>query len=77
MLVFAGFGMGRRLVVSVFAVQLLRLFIVYTKGIIIEYLFFPIAYFESILLGLFMILGLLMYQRQVGVRGVKPRASTI
>jgi ABC-type branched-subunit amino acid transport system permease subunit len=67
MLVFAGFGLGRRLLVSVFVVQLMRLFIVYTKGIISEYLFFPIAYFESMLLGLFMILGLLIYQKQVGL----------
>ena len=70
MLVFAGFGLGRRLLVSVFVVQLMRFFVVYTRGIIIEYIFFPLAYFESMLLGLFMILGLLIYQKQVGVRGL-------
>ena len=65
MLVFAGFGLGRRLLVSVFVVQLLRIFIVYMKSIIVEFIFFPIAYLESMLLGLFMILGLLIYQKQL------------
>jgi ABC-type branched-subunit amino acid transport system permease subunit len=70
MLVFAGFGMGRRLSASVFVVQLLRLFIVYMKGTITGFIFFPIAYLESMLLGLFMILGLLIYQKKLGVSTV-------
>lgn len=70
MLVFAGFGMGRRLLASVFVVQLLRLFVVYMKGMITGFLFFPIAYLESMLLGLFMILGLLIYQKKLGVSTV-------
>jgi len=67
MLVFAGFGLGRRLLVSVFVVQLLRLFVVYMKSIIIEFIFFPVAYLETMFMGLFMLLGLLIYQKQFGV----------
>lgn len=69
MLVFAGFGLGRRLTFSVFMVQSLRISNVYSRGIIVKYLFFPLAYLDSLLLGLFMIAGLMIYQKQVGVSG--------
>ncbi|TFH13459.1 hypothetical protein E4H04_11915 [Candidatus Bathyarchaeota archaeon] len=66
MLVFAGFGLDRRLLVSVFCVQLLRMIIVYLRNTIVGFIFFPVAFFESLLLGLLMILGLLIYQRWPG-----------
>ncbi len=63
MLVFARFESGRRLLVSAFAVHMFRMLVVYMKAIISEFIFFPVAYFESLLLGLFMILGLMIYQK--------------
>ena len=65
MLVFAGVGFGTRLLVGVFAVQLLRMLVINFRGMLVKFIFFPVAYFESLILGLLMILGLLIYQKLV------------
>ena len=66
MLVLAGFDWGWRLLAGVVGVQLLRGLVIVFRAEIARYLFFPVVYFESLLLGLFLILGLVVYQKMAG-----------
>lgn len=69
MLVLAGFDGGWRLVACVFAVLLLRDLAVVFRGALQEVLFVPIIYFEQLLLGLLLVLGLMIYQKRLSGYG--------
>jgi hypothetical protein len=63
MIVLADFKLGKKLLVSVFGVQLMRAVIVYMRTLIVEFIFFPVAYLEQVLLGILLIIGLIVYQQ--------------
>lgn len=69
MLVLAGFDDGWRLVGGVFAVVMLRDLHIVFRGALQEVLYFPISYFENLLLGLLLILGLMIYQKRLSGYG--------
>lgn len=60
MVVLAGFDRGWRLFVGVFIVHVFRNMVIIFRPVVIEFLFFPVAYLESALLGVFLILGLIL-----------------
>jgi ABC-type branched-subunit amino acid transport system permease subunit len=62
MIVLADFKLGKKLLVSVFGVQLMRAVIVNMRTVLVEFIFFPIAYIEQVLLGFLLIVGLIVYQ---------------
>jgi len=72
MLVLAGFNRGWGLVGTVFGVHLLRALIVALRSGVGVFLFFPVAYLESLLLGLLLIAGLMIYQSRTVDSGVYP-----
>lgn len=65
MFVVAGFDRGWKLVAGVLGVHLFRHLVILSKWLLRENLFFPVAYFETVMLSLFLIIGLLIYQRRV------------
>ena len=60
MVVLAGFDRGWRLFAGVFVVHLFRYLVIVFRSAVVEFLFFPVAYLESGLLGVFLILGLML-----------------
>ena len=64
MLVLAGFSQGKKLILSLFFVYIIRNLMVIYHTVIIGYIFFPLYSFELIFLSCFMIVGLIVYQKE-------------